>query len=367
MKWQSALSLLAFGLAITHPAASSAQSVATKRLYSETVAKAANFMRQRQAEDGSWAKANGPALTGLAVTALLRHGYTLNDPAVAKGLKYLETFVQPSGGVHAPDSPYRNYETCIAVLCFKEANKDGRYDKILKGADKFLKGEQWDESEGIDISDPAYGGAGYGKKRRPDLSNTNYLVEALRATGNSADEEALKKALLFVSRCQNLESEHNLTPFPAKNPDGGFYYTPAAGGESQAGTLNNGGLRSYASMTYAGLKSMIYAGLSKDDPRVKAAIEWLQKNYDLESNPGLGDAGLYYYYHTFAKALEAGGFDEFVDTAGNKHNWRDDLINELAQRQKPDGSWVNDNTRWLEGEAELVTSYALLALSHCRK
>ena len=36
----------------------------------------------------------------------------------------------------------------------------------------------------------------------------------------------MQRALVFVSRCQNLETEHNTTPFAAKNPDGGFYYTP---------------------------------------------------------------------------------------------------------------------------------------------
>ena len=60
-------------------------------------------------------------------------------------------------------------------------------------------------------------------------------------------------------------------------------------------------------MTYAGLKSMIYAGVKKDDPRVKAAYEWVQKHYTLDENPGMGGNGLYYYYHTFAKALDAIG------------------------------------------------------------
>ena len=60
-------------------------------------------------------------------------------------------------------------------------------------------------------------------------------------------------------------------------------------------------------MTYAGLKSMIYAGVGADDPRVKAALKWIQQHYDLSSNPGMGQAGLYYYYHTFAKALDAAG------------------------------------------------------------
>ena len=67
----------------------------------------------------------------------------------------------------------------------------------------------------------------------------------------------------------------------------------------------DGGLRSYASMTYAGLKSMIFAGVGPEDPRVKAAVSWIRKHYDLQSNPGMGTAGLFYYYHTFGKAMTA--------------------------------------------------------------
>ena len=176
----------------------------------------------------------------------------------------------------------------------------------------------------------------------------------------------MKKALVFVSRCQNLESEHNTTAFAAKNPDGGFYYTPAAGGASMAGKTADGGLRSYGSMTYAGLKSMIYAGVGPDDPRVKAAIKWLASHYGLDENPGMGTAGLYYYYHTFAKALDATGANRFEDAAGKSHDWRAELIAAIAKRQQPDGSWVNENNRWLEGDANLVTGYALLALTYCR-
>jgi squalene-hopene/tetraprenyl-beta-curcumene cyclase len=237
---------------------------------------------------------------------------------------------------------------------------------LIERAEAFVKGIQWDESEGKERADLEYGGAGYGSHKRPDLSNTSYLIDALVATGNDANDEAIQRALIFVSRCQNLESEHNTTPFATKNPDGGFYYTPAAGGTSQAGETENGGLRSYASMTYAGLKSMIYAGVEQDDPRVQAAVKWITKNYDLTSNPGMGDNGLYYYYHTFAKALDAMGQDEFVDDQGNKHNWRAELVEELARRQADDGSWVNKNERWLEGDANLATGYALLALSYCQ-
>ena len=285
---------------------------------------------------------------------------------MAKGLKYLEGFVQADGGVYAKDSFYKNYETSLALMCFVEANRGGRYDKLIKNAEKFLKQEQWDERMGQDTSSPSYGGAGYGRSKRPDLSNTGFFLDALRAAGDGPDDEAVKKALIFVSRCQNLESEHNTLPFAAKNPDGGFYYTAASGGASPAGNLPNGGLRSYGSMTYAGLKSMIYAGVGPDDPRVKAAVKWLQSHYDVTSNPGMGSAGLYYYYHTFAKALDALGKPEFIDEKGVKHDSRRDLLGELVRRQRPDGSWINDADRWMESDPNLVTGYVLLTLAYCR-
>jgi squalene-hopene/tetraprenyl-beta-curcumene cyclase len=42
------------------------------------------------------------------------------------------------------------------------------------------------------------------------------------------------------------------------------------------------------------------------------------------------------------------------------------LVEALAQQQRPDGAWVNKNGRFLESDANLVTAYALLALSYCR-
>lgn len=365
----SAACLLFTGAAVADDTAREADQARQK-----AVMKAVDYLRQKgQAEDGSFSRQSGPAVTALVTTALLRSGLSVNDPLVAKALKYIESFAQDDGGIYKEGSTHKNYETCVAMVVLSEANGDGRYAERLKKAEAFVKGLQWDEQEGQDESSFNYGGAGYGGKKRPDLSNTSFFIDALKAAGNGPDDEAMKKALIFVSRCQNLETEHNTTPFAAKNPDGGFYYTVAAGGESFAGKAD-GGLRSYGSMTYAGLKSMIFAGVGPDDQRVKAAVEWIRKNYSLDTNPGMGDAGLYYYYHTFAKALDALDQSEarsegrgfFTDKDGTKHDWRKELIAELASRQQDDGSWTNKNSRWLEGDPNLVTGYALLALSYCR-
>ncbi len=82
-------------------------------------------------------------------------------------------------------------------------------------------------------------------------------------------------------------------------------------------------------MTYAGLKSMIYAGLSADDPRVVAAMKFIRKNYSLKDNPGMGQAGLFYYYHTFAKALDAADIEILDDESGTPHAWREELTQAL--------------------------------------
>src|SRR5208337_4580373 len=122
-------------------------------------------------------------------------------------------------------------------------------------------------------------------------------------------------------------------------------YTPATGGVTKVvdKALPDGRLPGYGSMTYAGIKSMIYCGVTKDDPRVQKAYEWIQKHYTVDENPGMpkvhADWGLYYYYHTMAKCLDALGIDEVVDAVGNKHDWRADNTAALAKSPRPDGSW----------------------------
>ena len=333
----------------------------------ESIARGAKFLADKgQAADGSFSPAAGPAVTALVIAGLAKSGTPVDAPVVRKGLDYLLGFRRDTGGIHTNDSAIGNYETAIALLALAACNKDGRFDKEIEGAEAFLKGLQWDESEGLTPADVNYGGAGYGKKGRPDLSNTAFLIEALRNAGTDADDPAIQRALLFVSRTQNLPGPHNDQPHPEKNSDGGFYYTPANGGESMAGTTPEGGLRSYASMTYAGLKSMIFAGLDKDDPRVKAALEWLAKHYTFDENPGMGDSGLYYYYHTMGKALDVLGDETFTDSKGTAHAWRDELADAVITRQQPDGSWVNANARWMENDPNLVTAYALMALAYTR-
>lgn len=343
----------------------------TKQDVKALVDPAIKFLTSKQNEDGSlFPKGGGPGITALAIAGILRNGYGPETPLVAKGLKYLEGNIKPDGGVYAQG--LATYTTCLAIVAFKESNAGGKYDKIIDNASKFVRTLQY--GEGIDQKDVRFGGAGYGKpggRDRPDLSNTQFLVEALVTSGAKKDDPAVQKALTFISRSQNLPGEFNDQPYAAKTTDddkGGFVYNPTdANNEKSDKRTPAGGLRSEGGMTYAGLKSFLYAGVSKDDVRVKAATAWIKRHYTLSENPGQGQAGLFYYFVTFAKAMDALGEEPFVDAKGTKHEWRSELLAELKKRQKADGSWINDNGAFLENVPELATAFAVLALSYCVK
>ena len=123
-------------------------------------------------------------------------------------------------------------------------------------------------------------------------------------------------------------------------------------------------MRSYGSASYAGLLSYIYADLKKEDPRVAAAYQWLQVNYTLDENPGMGKQGLYYYYELMAKSLAAYGATELELADGRKVDWRQDLTTKLMSLQTNEGSWQNDNGRWWEKDPVLATAYSIIALEY---
>ncbi|MEC9046967.1 MAG: hypothetical protein VYA51_03065 [Planctomycetota bacterium] len=339
-----------------------------------------------------------PALTGFGLMALQskpRSKRTAAEQgAIDSGLNWLLTQQNADGTF---GQQVTNYTTCVVVGALSRW-ADPKKAPVLKRAQKAILMFQNTESGGYSPSDRDYGSIGYGNSQRGDLSNLHFSLDALRQTGLPEDHEALKKAIVFLQRTQNLKSSNDYAgrvPHPSKEgetlevtsgDDGGASYYP---GNSNAGYMvqpdGTAVPRSYGSMTYALLKSYTLAGVKGDDPRVKAAVRWIQDNWTLAVNPGsdpaMGEkvkyAGLFYYYMVLAQALDASGIDTVqapdpdLATSGLEPtkpvNWRAALRDHLASIQQPDGTWINGkNGRWMENLPLLCTCYAMAALERCK-
>ncbi len=346
-------------------------------------------LRLRQAPNGTWMdgldasptdepeKASPVALaaTSMAIQAFAQRGHVVDqDASMRPAISALLASRSEDGTIDA--GSLSNY-VAAAMVSGVASLQDDRFRDALQDGIESLGRYQWDQEEGIGTRKDWFGGAGYGSRGRPDLSNTQTMLQAMHDSGMSPDDPAFQKAVVFLSRTQNLTSVNDAD---WAGNDGGFVYTPANGGESMASEYAGEGrygelipegrarsLRSYGSMTYAGFKSLIHAGLTDDDPRVKAAYNWIREHYTFDSNPGVGQQGLYYYYLAMARALRAAQQPVITDMDGVEHQWREELIDAIVSRQRDDGSWVNDESRWMEGNDELVTVYSVLALEEMLK
>jgi len=362
----------AFTRAVDEPLPRDGKNLSFRNEIRDSLNRSLVWLRAQQNADGSFGKDTlHPALTALPLIAFQREptGRFAKEEFVAKGYAYLRGFTQPDGGIYSKENGLANYNTSVCLLALVGANEPKDLDTLVK-ARAYVVGQQ---AAGM-AKPETDGGIGYGsigaspKRGHPDLDNTVVALEALRATKHLiADKPGTKDlnwnaAIDFVARCQNLPS--NKQPWASGDADnkGGFIYYP---GFSNAGevTLEGGGkaLRSYGSMSYAGLLSFIYADVKSDDPRVTAAVAWLRKHYTLDENPGLEKSGYFYYLHLMAKGLTAAGITE-LEVGGKKSDWRLALAERLMKLQQQDGSWLNDTARWKENNPVLVTTYCALTL-----
>ncbi len=337
-----------------------------------------------QGDNGKFGAPGKPdaGLTAMAIGGLIAAPVPRSkevQSAIDAGVAWLLSLQKPDGAIH--DGKNANYTTSAVILALVR-NGNPEHQATIRKARDWLIGLQVEEADGYSTDDPYYGGIGYGSGERPDLSNLQFALEALNASGLPKDDAAFQRALKFLQRCQN-RSESNDVRIPdgdkviVSGDDGGAAYLP---GQSFAGMMElEGGKkvpRSYGSMTYALLKGYIFAGLPKDDPRMKAAWGFISKNWTLDVNPGFEAGpdptaayqGLFYYFHTMAKALDLYGSETVIDAQGKEHAWRSELAGRvLGLVRKTDGAWINENSsRWQEGNPVLGTAYALLTLELTR-
>ena len=308
--------------------------------------RAVRWLWSQQSDDGGWHSKtygllrSGQSLTPFVLDALLSVPHETSG--VDKAFEFLQRNTNADGSLGLSDSAapdYPNYATGLAVRVAARLKRDGsRWVACLRA-------QQFTEDNGWTRADPAYGAWGMGgERRRPpepghvDLAMTRYVIEGLAATGISAADPAMQKALVYLERCQN--------------PDGGFFFSTVNVDTNKAGDAN-GKYRSYGTTTCDGLIAMRAAGVPAGDSRVSRARAWLKQNHLEERAPGFDieparmgwtDGLRFYYAAAITRTMP-------------------DLPVTLPQ-QRADGSFANRNNLVKEDDPILATAFAVRVLCH---
>ena len=334
----------------------------------------ATWLAAQQQTGGYWALPDSPALTGLAMWALQQTDPAAYKSAIDRAMVFILTSVQEDGSIWRTPAVQRkggglaNYNTAVCMAALHALNRP-ELVPVVQNARAYLSKMQY-------LDGGSYRGCmGYDADQgRPytDLSNSYMAYEAMRLTQDVDDLRAAgepkadldwKAVQEFLAQVQNLKGV-NTNSYMSEDADnqGGFAYSPGAG----ASTTNADGkvtLRSYGSMTYAGLLALIYAQVDSQDVRVQSAKDWASRHWSLDENPGMGQEGLYYFFNVLTKSLVAAGDETLTRPDGSTVVWREEVARKLIALQKPEGFWVNANNRWWEADPNLVTAYTLLALA----
>ena len=338
-----------------------------------SLSKAAAYLASQQKPKGNFSNPKFPGLSGLAVWALVAAKDPKYDAEIQKGVDYLLSCVQEDGGIYCPvpgraGGGLSTYNTAVCLTALSFAPREDM-TRVILNARSFLADSQ------LSGDDAFSGGFGYDKaapNRYADLMNTHFVMEAMRRTqqyedlrpaGEKKADLDWEAALAFAERLQNDED--------AGDSAGGFSYSPA---DAKAGTetvkTDDGKapegkviMRSYGSITYAGLLALVYCNLDRTDSRVRSALDWASKHWTLEENPGVGDQGLYFFYDIIGRSLSVAGLDAIPQAGGKPDvDWRAELVAKLVSLQRENGSYQNRNSRFWENDPVLSTAYSAIAL-----
>jgi hypothetical protein len=350
------------------------------------VSRALRSLIAAQSPDGAWRSSTyGVLRDGLSLTPVvlkaLTFGPDVEGSAVARrrAAGYLIARVRPDGSIDGGRSGliYPVYTASAAAIALTALNlPEGRAarDAWLRE----LRRRQLTEDLGWGPGDPAFGGWGdsSGQSIDANLSSTLFAIGALRIAGVGADDPAIRKALAFVVRCQNLAAGGGAAD--PRFDDGGFVFSPTDPARNKAGVEGedrDGRTRyhSYGSATADGLRALLRCGLAPAHPRVAAARRWLETHFSATTNPGTfeparasdRDATYYYYAWSVAHAFRALGIAE-IESDGRKVRWAEALASELIRRQRGDGTWSNRFTASKEDDPLIATPFAAGALANCR-
>ena len=377
----------------------SADCRATSGSIEQALDQAVEYLWSKQTEDGSWRSdhygvmGSGESLSPFVLHALLQ---TIDSPSsdeagkVLRASHFIEQHLDDQGAVGRSDPDvleYPVYSTAFAIESFLRIQQ---YQKMLgpggwqsnwhtiRQMQDFLVAAQYQEANGFSDRDVPYGGWGFNAPVRPgivghmDLAHTRKALVALQPLRSEPEfQEIFERAHSFLLLMQKHENAAASQPHPVEivrplsksSFDGGFYFSPVALSANKAFyDEQNHCWRSYATATCDGILALLASGISNDDPRMVAAVDWLCRHSDVDYPQGVpadhpepwGDAIRFYHYSVRAEVYQRLGFP--VEEKAR-------LAAAVMKHQRPDGSFVNTLSPLMKEDDPLVcTSLAVIAL-----
>ena len=349
------------------------------------VARGVDWLLKQQQADGSWHSAKysqlqaGPGATALAASALTE---AMTDDATAEarqaemlratrnGLTFLTSNLASAGYARSPDgaSEYPTYATALTLLALERLPPAERqpYADGMRRMRGYLAAAQVRSplpNKLATTNDVGGWGLVGGEPNDPssfrtaNASTTRMALEALAPVAQD-HSETFERGWRFLTQRQNV--------------DGGFaFLSDPLDQLNKAGDVDTDHdgepftARSYGTTTVDGLLALRAAGVAANDPRISAAIAWLNARPQVDAVPGFPpdevsvavSQGLFFYYAaSLAKAIGAYPEATFAARAS-------ELAAEVIARQRSDGSWANTIPTMREDDPLTATCFALMALS----
>jgi hypothetical protein len=321
----------------------------TARQVEDAIRNGVRYLARQQQADGSWPDADHRAHTGtssLVMLALLTAGEAPGTPTIDRGLRYLEKFSANDLG--------RTYSVALQTMVFAAADP-AKYRLRMAANVEWLERAQIKQGDHNEW--PGSWTYTAEKEAPGDNSNTQYALLGLHA----AAEVGIPVRPETWLRSRRYWED-------AQRRDGSWGYMPQ-GADSPT-----------ASMTCAGISSLVISGLKRFQGQevllpsgeirncgagglnvdLQRGIDWLSTHFRVTENWGRGQLWKYYYLYGLERAGRLTGQRFF-----GEHDWyREGARYLVGEQDRLQGYW--QGSEHTEREPIIATSFAVLFLAKGR-
>jgi hypothetical protein len=303
------------------------------------VSQSLEWLKGQQNKDGSWGRANKPAMTGLVLLCYLGRCETPESPFygenVMKGIMYLIELAQKnqygaftedfSGNAGAYEHGIATYALGEMYTLARLGSKSlpGMREAFEKGVELIIKcqnGKDAGKGEGSWDYYTKNIAAGNPTSKREDLSVAGWQYQALKAAKHTSLKiaglnSAIDKTVDYIERLQTK--------------DGGF------GKEARDAHYNQ------YSLTGAGVLGLQTLGKANKKSAIGKGIKFLRDFLTSEPLDWNKNCNLYCWYYYTQAFFQQGGDD-----------WKfynEQILPQLLANQSPDGSWKTERPNWEAG------------------